>query len=163
MKLFKLFLVTLFLTTSVNAKYEIIADPLSVKSPPAKPEAGLAFTVQTTIKASKPCPDMTETQRDALSPKVASSCVYNTTSASTEFWNGTSWIKAGSSAVLALWSTGTAYGIGSFVYTAIDFKLWIANTSHTAGATFAGDIANWDEASDGIDNISSSTDNAIVR
>jgi len=154
---------SLVLIGTVDAKYEILADPISVGSPPTKPESGLAFSLITTTKASKPCPDMTTTQRDALTPKVVGSCVYNTTTVSTEFWNGTSWIKAGSSAVLALWTTGTAYGVGAFVYTPTDFKLYIANTSHTAGATFAGDIANWDEASDDIDTIASSTDNGIVR
>lgn len=132
----------------------------------AKPEAGTAFVVQSTSAVSKPCPEMTALERDALPIKPIGGCVYNSNSLATEFWNGTTWIPAGSSAVLSLWLTGTAYGVGSFVYTVgapYDFKLWIANTAHVAGATFAGDIANWDEVSNDIDTIAVSTDNAIAR
>ena len=153
----------IFLLTAGNAfpKYEILDGQIAIGDA-LKPEAGTEFAVQSTTSSSLPCPKMTEVQRDALATTPFGACVYNTTAASTEFWNGTSWIPAGSSAVLSAWLTGTAYGVGAFVYTT-DFKLWIANTPHTAGATFPPDIANWDEASNDIDIIGSSTDNAIMR
>jgi hypothetical protein len=144
------------------AKYDIYPDTMAVGSL-QKPEDGLAFVVQTTTKASVPCPKMTEVQRDALSDIGPGFCIFNTTAAGTQFYNGSTWLNAGSGAVLAEWATGTLYGIGNFVYTTPDYKLWVATTSHTAGATFAGDLANWDELSSGMAGIGSSTDNAITR
>jgi len=148
MRLFKYLLIVIALVsiTQAEAKYQIFADPIAVGDT-LKPETGAAFAVQSTSETSLPCPKMTEVQRDALAVKPVGSCIFNTTSASSEFYNGSSWLKAGSGAVISLWTIGTAYGVGAFVYTTPDFKLYLANTSHTAGATFPGDIANWDEAS----------------
>jgi hypothetical protein len=46
--------------------------------------------VSTTL-ASKPCPVMTTTQRNALTPSTGD-CVYNSTSIKSEVYNGSSWI-----------------------------------------------------------------------
>lgn len=158
-----LLLTSLIIATLAWGRYQIFEPQIAVGDPQVKPEEGAAFIVQTTEQTSLPCPKMTETQRDALATTPIASCVYNSTAAVTQFWNGSDWIDVGSQALLAEWQTGTAYGAGAFVYTTPDFKLWVANTAHTAGATFAGDIANWDEASDDLNRLSSSTDNAIPR
>jgi hypothetical protein len=52
--------------------------------------ANLILEMVSTTKASKPCPEMTTTQRDALTP-VNGSCIYNSTTLSYQFYNGTSW------------------------------------------------------------------------
>jgi hypothetical protein len=44
------------------------------------------------------------------------------------------------------WATGTDYEIGDQIY--VDYtgyKVYTCTAAHTAGATFAGDIANWDQ------------------
>jgi hypothetical protein len=46
-----------------------------------------------TTSAFLPCPSMTQTQRDALSP-VAGDCVFNNTSAQVEFYSGSTWASA---------------------------------------------------------------------
>ncbi len=138
--------VTLTLIGSVEAKYTLFPGTIAIGDN-TKPEAGATFIVQSTTESSIPCPKMTEIQRDAISSPATGSCVYNTDTATTEYWTGASWVGAGSGTGLSAWLTGTTYGTGAFVYTTPDFKIWIANTGHTAGATFAGDIANWDEAS----------------
>jgi len=162
MKKLLLFLTLLIgITFTVSAKYDLF--PRISIGDVAKPEDGAIFSVQSTTGSSVPCPKMTEVQRDALVDLGPGFCIFNTTAASTQFYNGSSWLNAGSGAVLSEWSTGTVYGVGNFVYTTPDYKLWAANTAHTAGATFAGDIANWDELSSGMAAIGSSTDNGIAR
>lgn len=52
--------------------------------------ANLILEMVSTTKASKPCPEMTTTERDALTP-VNGSCIYNSTTLSYQFYNGTSW------------------------------------------------------------------------
>lgn len=45
------------------------------------------------------------------------------------------------------WATGTDYVIGDQIYVLFNgyYKVYTANADHTAGATFTGDVANWDE------------------
>jgi hypothetical protein len=56
--------------------------------------ANLILEMVSTTKASKPCPEMTTAQRDALTP-VNGSCIYNSTTLSYQFYNGTSWGDVG--------------------------------------------------------------------
>lgn len=149
------------LTTGVLAKYDLF--PRMGVGDVSAPEAGTIFAVQSTSGTSIPCPKMTEAERDALSPIPSGSCVYNTTAASNQFYNGSNWLNAGSGAVLSEWASGVDYGVGNFVYTTPDYKLYVANTAHTSSGTFSTDIANWDEVSPGIQSIVSSTDNGVVR
>jgi len=139
-------LLLLLLSSGAFAKYDIFPDTVAIGDN-AKPEAGAALVVQSSTLMSLPCPKMTTTERNALAVKPTGGCIFNETTAQTEFWNGGAWLAAGSGAVISEWTTGVLYGDGAFVYTPVDFKLYLSNTSHTAGATFAGDVANWDEAS----------------
>lgn len=52
---------------------------------------------------------------------------------------------------LAKWTTGEDYAIDDVVWDPTSDGIYAANTAHTAGATFAGDLANWDELSPGAD------------
>lgn len=61
------------------------------------------------------------------------------------------------------WVTGDNYNLEDIVFDELTGKLYYCSTVHTAGATFLGDIANWTELSDGLDRLSSSTDNALPR
>lgn len=46
------------------------------------------------------------------------------------------------------WAPAQDYVAGvSTVWEELSLKIYVANTTHTSGATFAGDIANWDELS----------------
>jgi len=44
------------------------------------------------------------------------------------------------------WATSTSYSVGDLVLESA--KVYMANTAHTSGATFAGDSANWDLIAD---------------
>ena len=44
------------------------------------------------------------------------------------------------------WATSTSYAVGDLVLDSA--KVYMANTAHTSGATFAGDSANWDIVGD---------------
>jgi len=44
------------------------------------------------------------------------------------------------------WATSTSYAVGALVLESA--KVYMANTAHTSGATFAGDSANWDVIAD---------------
>ena len=59
--------------------------------------SNLILEMVSTTKASKPCPEMTTVQRDALTP-VTGSCIYNSTTLSYQFYNGTSWGDVGGGA-----------------------------------------------------------------
>ena len=145
MKNFILLLCVVFAWTA-TAKLQIFEGPVSIGDK-NKPANGLALSVQTKTKSSKPCPDMTELERDALTPAVPASCVYNTDTLTVNFYDGSDWVEVGAGSTIEEWETAKAYGIGAVIYTTPDYKLWIANTAHTSGATFIGDIANWDELS----------------
>jgi hypothetical protein len=59
---------------------------------------------------------------------------------------------AGGGGGLAMWMTGEEYiEDESVIWEPLSLKIYVANTTHTAGATFAGDIANWDELSNPFD------------
>ena len=56
------------------------------------------------------------------------------------------------------WVTATEYVIGDLVYDATGKNSYIANADHTAGLTFAADIANWDEYTKTVTNFTSILD-----
>lgn len=56
------------------------------------------------------------------------------------------------------WVTATEYVIGDKVYDAVSKNFYIANTAHTAGATFAADVANWDVYTKTVKKFSSLTE-----
>ena len=43
------------------------------------------------------------------------------------------------------WGTGVVYETDQIVYDSVTGKAYFCNTAHTAGETFAGDIAKWTE------------------
>jgi hypothetical protein len=51
--------------------------------------------VNSTSQSSKPCPAMTEAQRDAIVSPANGSCIYNTNSLTLNIYNGTIWKSAG--------------------------------------------------------------------
>lgn len=91
-----------------------------------------------TTKASLPCPQMTETQRDAIASPIAGDCVYNTSKKSLNIYDSTtsSWKAAGGG--LSFWETGFAYEVNAIVVESN--KIYKALTAHTSG-TFSTDLA----------------------
>lgn len=67
---------------------------LSVGTPTAVP-ASSVLEVNSTTKGSRPCPPMTQTQRDAISSPATGLCIFNTTSGKYNNYNGTSWAEMG--------------------------------------------------------------------
>jgi len=125
-------------------------------------DANLVLDLVTTVKASRPCPQMTQVQRDALTP-VNGSCVFNTTTVKLNVYNGTIWTAVGGG--VDPWVALTAYKIGNTVHESN--KIYLALTDHTSGATFPPDLASneWVELSDDLNREAdlSVTDDALTR
>ena len=125
--------------------------------------ANLALEVVSTTKASSPCPSMSEVQRDALTP-VTGSCVYNSTTATLNIYQGSAWVTTAGSQGFNSWVTGFNYVINNLVH--INEKLYRSATNHTSGV-FATDLANgdWVELSDDLNRLAdgSVVDNTVVR
>jgi hypothetical protein len=100
--------------------------------------------VVSTTSGSRPCPAMTEAQRDALTP-TAGQCVYNTDSLTLNIYNGTLWKAAGGG--IENWTTGFNFALNDVVIESNN--IYQANTAHTS-TVFASDIANWDQLANDI-------------
>lgn len=92
--------------------------------------------VVSTTKGSKPCPLMTQVQRDAIASPLNGQCVYNTTTSKLNVYNGSIWKTADGS--INSWATSTAYLVGDIVIQSS--KIYQCLIAHTSG-TFATDLA----------------------
>lgn len=101
--------------------------------------------VTSTTKSSKPCPVMTEVQRDAISSPATGSCVYNSDSLQLNVYDGTTWQEAGGGGI-SLWSTGLSYDVNDVVIESD--RIYRCLIAHTSG-TFSTDLTNgnWTEVS----------------
>ena len=73
-------------------------------------------------------------------------------------------IKSNREIVFKDWITAVNYELNERVMDSLTDKLYKANTAHLSGATFAADIANWDEVSKTIPNTSiDKTTNALIN
>jgi len=122
-------------------------------------DASAIFQVNTTTKASMPCPKMTLAERDLISAPVSGICIYDTTTDSFENYDGTVWKKMGGG--LSTWETVTVYRIDDVVHESN--KIYKALTDHTS-TVFAVDLAanEWIEISDDLNRETSVTDTALV-
>jgi hypothetical protein len=103
--------------------------------------------VVSTVKGSKPCPLMTQAQRDAIASPLNGQCLYNTTTSKLNIYNGSVWKAAGGG--VDAWATATVYAVGDLVIQSS--KIYQCLIAHTSGV-FATDLAalNWQEISVGI-------------
>jgi hypothetical protein len=101
--------------------------------------------VNSTDKASKPCPEMTETERDLIALPLVGDCIYNTSSLKLNIYNGSLWKSAGGG--IEDWQTGFSYAVGDVVVES--GKIYQCNTAHVS-STFISDITNWDELSNDV-------------
>jgi hypothetical protein len=101
--------------------------------------------VNSTTLSSKPCPAMTETQRNAISSPANGSCVYNTTSLQLNVYNGTIWKSAGGG--ISNWETAFNYAVGDVVIQSN--KIYQCNTAHTS-SVFLTQIANWTQLANDV-------------
>lgn len=100
--------------------------------------------VISTTKSSKPCPAMTETQRNAIVSPLNGSCIYNTTTSKLNVRTGSIWKAAGGG--VDNWATATVYAVDDIVIESS--KIYQCLIAHTSG-TFATDLAasRWTEIS----------------
>ncbi|GEM_PF-6784808 len=94
--------------------------------------------VNSTTIASKPCPVMSEVQRDTIASPLAGRCVYNSNTNQLNIYNGTIWKSAGGG--ISNWETSFNYAINDVIVESN--KIYQCNTAHTS-TVFASDIANW--------------------
>ena len=102
------------------------------------------FQVVSTSVGSKPCPLMTETQRNAIVSPLNGQCIYNTTTSKLNVYNGAIWKAAGGG--VDSWVTATIYAIDDLVIESN--RIYKCLIAHTSG-TFATDLAavKWVEIS----------------
>ena len=86
-----LFLIILFCSQSVFAQQWFRSLPIGSNSL----DSSSIFDVNSTIKGSRPCPPMTEVQRDAISSPATALCIYNSDTNLLNFYNGTIWGSIG--------------------------------------------------------------------
>lgn len=133
-----LVLTLLFFASETNAQQ--VYNKLNVK----ELDVTSRVNVTSTTKSSKPCPAMTETQRNAIATPLNGSCIYNTTTLKLNVYNGTVWKAAGGG--VDNWLTATAYSVDDIVIESS--KIYQCLIAHTSG-TFATDLAasRWVEIS----------------
>ena len=102
------------------------------------------INVNSTTIGSKPCPVMSEVQRDAIVTPLSGSCIFNSTSLKLNVYNGTIWKAAGGG--VDNWTTSLAYSVDDIVIESS--KVYQCLIAHTSGV-FANDLAalKWIEIS----------------
>ena len=105
--------------------------------------------VVSTTESSKPCPSMTEAQRDALTPTIGH-CVYNSDALQLNVYDGSDWQLVGGGGGINNWLTATDYEVDAVVIQ--NSKIYQCLITHTSG-TFATDLAasRWAEVSPYVD------------
>lgn len=131
---FILFLLLLIYSTTARSQQTF--NNLSVKD-----LASNKITVTSTTSGSKPCPAMTEAQRNAIASPLQGQCIYNTSSLNLNVYNGTTWASAGGG--ISNWQSSFNYALYDVVIES--FKIYQANTAHTSSGSFASDLANWSQ------------------
>lgn len=129
-----LLLLLLLFTISLNANSQQNINSMTSKD--IKVNGNLE--VNSTTIASKPCPVMSEVQRDAIASPLAGRCVYNSNTNQLNIYNGTIWKSAGGG--ISNWETSFNYAINDVIVESN--KIYQCNTAHTS-TVFASDIANW--------------------
>lgn len=133
----KLFLLAFLFTISTAFGQQTIND-LTVKK----------FTVVNTKLGSKPCPLMSESQRDAIAIPESGDCIYNTTSLKLNTYDGSDWKAAGGGGIDA-WVPAFDYKAGNLVVH--NKKIYSALIDHTS-TIFSTDLAGGklEEVSQGV-------------
>lgn len=134
-------LLSMFMVGNIHAQQSF--NKLNVK----ELDVSSRINVASTTKSSKPCPAMTETQRNAIVSPLNGSCIYNTTTLKLNVYNGTIWKAAGGG--VDAWATASVYAVDDLVIQSS--KIYIALIAHTSGV-FATDLAanKWAEVSQGV-------------
>jgi len=107
-------------------------------------DASSILDTHSTTQGTRPCPSMTEAQRDLIAAPVNGLCIFNSDINKLNIYDGSTWVSAGGG--LDAWVTSFAYKIGNVVHESNG--IYLALTDHTSG-TFATDLANldWQELS----------------
>ena len=104
--------------------------------------------VTSTTQGSKPCPVMSEAQRDALTALVGQ-CVYNSDALQLNIYNGSDWQSAGGGGI-DNWVTANDYDIGAVVIESN--KIYQCNTAHTS-TVFSSQLSNWTQLSNNVSDV----------
>lgn len=105
--------------------------------------------VNSTSLASKPCPVMTEAQRNAIASPQSGRCVYNSNTNQLNIYNGIIWKSAGGG--ISNWETAFNYALNDVVIESN--KIYQCNTAHIS-TVFASDIANWTQIANNVSDVS---------
>jgi len=140
---------------------DVIGNITGVAVGAAAPAASSILDTISTTQGTRPCPTMTEAQRDAIAAPASGLCVYNSDTDKLNVYNTTTsaWEAAGGG--LNKWLTATAYIIDDVVWEPGSDKIYRASTGHTSGV-FATDIANWTELTDDLSRLGVAVDDTIT-
>lgn len=110
---------------------------------------------------TRPCPSMSEVQRDLIAAPASGLCIYNTTANKLNVYDGTQWGEVGGGG-LSAWLTATDYKTGDVVHESD--KIYRALSDHTSSSFNTDYTSNgyWTEMSDDLNRLSSAVDRSVV-
>jgi len=122
-------LISLFYTLNSMGQMANRIDKLDVNDLTAK-----KLAVESTTHGSKPCPKMTQEQRDAIVSPLEGQCVYNSTSKTLNVYDGLAWVEAsGGAGGIANWESGELYEVDDVVI--YEDEIYQCTIEHTSGGT----------------------------
>lgn len=140
-----LLLFVIVFTTSALGQLANRLDKLDVNDLTAK-----KLNVVSTTSGSKPCPAMTQVQRDAIVSPVEGQCIYNSTAKTLNLYDGSAWVEVagGGEGGIAKWEASKFYEVDDVVISGNE--IYICIEEHTSGMSFdpskfqilAQDLAN---------------------
>lgn len=145
MKSFIIFLFVVLFTASALGQLNNRLDKLDVNDLTAK-----KLNVVSTTSGSKPCPSMTQVQRDAIVSPIEGQCIYNSTAKTLNLYDGSAWVEVagGGEGGIAKWEASKFYEVDDVVISGNE--IYICTEEHTSGMSFdpskfqilAQDLAN---------------------
>lgn len=103
-------------------------------------DASSVLDITSTTQGTRPCPTMTQAERDLIGTPATGLCIFNSDTTNLNVYDGAVWNAVGAGGGgLDVWVTATVYVIDDVVHESN--HIYLALTDHTSGV-FATDLAN---------------------
>jgi hypothetical protein len=141
-----LFFLLVFISTALGQMTNKL-DKLEVNDLTAK-----KLDVVSTTSGSKPCPSMSQVQRDAIASPIEGQCIYNNSVKTLNLYDGSAWVEVagGGEGGIANWLADTFYQVGDVVI--YNLGIYQCKTEHTSTSTF--DASKFDELANDLSGVS---------